>query len=109
MLSIELLPALNDFPTFQNIILTLQNYWAVQGCVIMQPYHTEVGAGTFNPATFLRCLDAEPWRVAHGAPSGLAGRAGSTVGRRPSSLISSRWAVSTSNRSLSRSPTDSSA
>jgi len=60
---------LTDFPTFQNIILTLQNYWAAQGCVIMQPYHTEVGAGTFNPATFLRCLDAEPWRVAYVEPS----------------------------------------
>ncbi|MBI5870622.1 MAG: glycine--tRNA ligase subunit alpha [Actinobacteria bacterium] len=60
---------MNDFPTFQNIILTLQNYWAAQGCVIMQPYHTEVGAGTFNPATFLRCLDAEPWRVAYLEPS----------------------------------------
>ncbi|MHB8792371.1 MAG: glycine--tRNA ligase subunit alpha [Thermoleophilia bacterium] len=60
---------MTDFPTFQNIILTLQNYWAAQGCVIMQPYHTEVGAGTFNPATFLRCLDAEPWRVAYVEPS----------------------------------------
>jgi len=60
---------LADFPTFQNIILTLQRYWAEQGCVIMQPYHTEVGAGTFNPATFLRCLDDKPWRAAYVEPS----------------------------------------
>ncbi|MEK6535866.1 MAG: glycine--tRNA ligase subunit alpha [Actinomycetota bacterium] len=60
---------MTDFPTFQNIILTLQNYWASQGCVIMQPYHTEVGAGTFNPATFLRCLDDKPWRAAYVEPS----------------------------------------
>lgn len=60
---------MSDFPTFQNIILTLQNYWAAQGCVIMQPYHTEVGAGTFNPATFLRCLDDKPWRAAYVEPS----------------------------------------
>ncbi len=60
---------MNDFPTFQSIILTLQNYWAAQGCVVMQPYHTEVGAGTFNPATFLRCLDDRPWRAAYVEPS----------------------------------------
>ncbi|MHB9053100.1 MAG: glycine--tRNA ligase subunit alpha [Thermoleophilia bacterium] len=58
-----------DFPTFQNIVLTLQQYWASQGCLIMQPYHTEVGAGTFNPATFLRCLDDRPWRAAYVEPS----------------------------------------
>jgi len=55
--------------TFQQIILTLQDYWARQGCVLMQPYHTEVGAGTFNPATFLRVLDDKPWRVAYVEPS----------------------------------------
>jgi len=60
---------LADIPTFQNIILTLQEYWAGEGCVLMQPYHTEVGAGTFNPATFLRCLDATPWRAAYVEPS----------------------------------------
>jgi len=49
--------------------MTLQQYWASQGCVIMQPYHTEVGAGTFNPATFLRCLDSQPWRAAYVEPS----------------------------------------
>ena len=60
---------MTDFPTFQDIILTLQQYWASQGCIIMQPYHTEVGAGTFNPATFLRCLDDNPWRAAYVEPS----------------------------------------
>ena len=56
-------------PTFQQIIARLQAYWEQQGCVVMQPYHTEVGAGTFNPATFLRCLDARPWRAAYVEPS----------------------------------------
>ena len=50
--------ARRSFPTFQQIIGRLQTYWEQQGCVVVQPYHTEVGAGTFNPATFLRCLDA---------------------------------------------------
>ena len=56
-------------PTFQEIIGRLQAYWESQGCVVMQPYHTEVGAGTFNPSTFLRCLDARPWRAAYVEPS----------------------------------------
>jgi len=56
-------------PTYQQIIGTLQSFWERQGCVIVQPYHTEVGAGTFNPATFLRCLDARPWRAAYVEPS----------------------------------------
>ncbi len=56
-------------PTFQEIIARLQAYWEGQGCVVMQPYHTEVGAGTFNPATFLRCLDGRPWRAAYVEPS----------------------------------------
>jgi glycyl-tRNA synthetase alpha chain len=60
---------LSQFPTFQQIVLSLQRYWASQGCVIMQPYHTEVGAGTFNPATFLRCLDDRAWRAAYVEPS----------------------------------------
>ncbi len=47
-------------PTYQAIIGALQSFWEKQGCVVVQPYHTEVGAGTFNPATFLRCLDARP-------------------------------------------------
>jgi glycyl-tRNA synthetase len=55
--------------TLQSLILALQEYWADQGCVLWQPYHTEVGAGTFNPATFLRVLGPEPWWVAYVEPS----------------------------------------
>jgi glycyl-tRNA synthetase alpha chain len=55
-------------PNFQEMIASLERYWADQGCVLMQPYHTEVGAGTFNPATFLRCLGPEPWRTAYVEP-----------------------------------------
>lgn len=54
---------------FQSIILRLLNYWADQDCLIAQPYHTEVGAGTNNPATFLRVLGPEPWKVAYIEPS----------------------------------------
>jgi glycyl-tRNA synthetase alpha chain len=56
-------------PTYQEIFLGLQRYWADQGCVVMQPYHTEVGAGTFNPATVLRCLGPRPWKTAYVEPS----------------------------------------
>ncbi len=56
-------------PTFQEMIARLEGYWAEEGCVLMQPYHTEVGAGTFNPATFLRSLGPEPWNVAYVEPS----------------------------------------
>ncbi|PLX85874.1 MAG: glycine--tRNA ligase subunit alpha [Desulfuromonas sp.] len=55
--------------TFQDLILSLQTYWAKQGCVIQQPYDIEKGAGTFNPATFLRSLGPEPWNVAYVEPS----------------------------------------
>ena len=55
--------------TFQDVILTLQNYWASKGCVIHQPYDLEVGAGTFHPATFLRVLGPEPWSTAYVQPS----------------------------------------
>ncbi len=54
---------------FQDIILTLQNFWAERGCVITQPYNSEVGAGTFNPATFLRALGPEPWNVGFVEPT----------------------------------------
>ena len=54
---------------FQDIILGLQGFWAEYGCVILQPYNSEVGAGTFNPATFLRCLGPEPWKAAYVEPS----------------------------------------
>ncbi len=55
--------------TLQSAILALQHYWADQGCVLWQPYYTQVGAGTMNPATFLRVLGPEPWRVAYVEPS----------------------------------------
>lgn len=55
--------------TFQDIILTLQQYWAAQGCVILQPLDMEVGAGTFHPATFLRAIGPEPWFAAYVQPS----------------------------------------
>lgn len=54
---------------FQSIIFKLQTYWASQGCLIWQPYYSQVGAGTMNPATFLRVLGPEPWRVAYLEPS----------------------------------------
>jgi len=56
-------------PPFQDLILTLQTYWARQGCVLMQPYDMEVGAGTFHPATTLRTLGRKPWNVAYVQPS----------------------------------------
>lgn len=55
--------------SFQDIILTLQNYWARQGCVILQPYDMEVGAGTFHPATTLKTLGPKPWNCAYVQPS----------------------------------------
>ena len=55
--------------TFQQLILKLQDFWAKKGCLIVQPYDVEKGAGTFNPATFLRCLGPEPWNVAYVEPS----------------------------------------
>lgn len=55
--------------TFQEVILALDKFWADRGCVIQQPYDLEVGAGTFNPATFLRVLGPEPWKVAYVEPS----------------------------------------
>jgi glycyl-tRNA synthetase alpha chain len=54
---------------FQDIIFSLQRFWSEKGCIIQQPYDVEVGAGTFNPATFLRVLGPEPWRVAYVEPS----------------------------------------
>jgi glycyl-tRNA synthetase alpha chain len=55
--------------SFQSLILTLQQYWAERGCVILQPYDVEVGAGTFHPATTLRSLGKKPWRAAYVQPS----------------------------------------
>ncbi|GLC37301.1 hypothetical protein PLESTB_001138600 [Pleodorina starrii] len=58
-----------DAPTFQEAIAKLQEYWASKGCAIWLPHNTEVGAGTMNPATFLRVLGPEPWNVAYAEPS----------------------------------------
>jgi len=55
--------------TFQELLITLQRFWADQGCLIGQPYDIEVGAGTFNPATLLRALGPEPWNAAYVEPS----------------------------------------
>tara|TARA_B100000809_G_scaffold224428_1_gene234564 strand:- start:99 stop:983 length:885 start_codon:yes stop_codon:yes gene_type:complete len=55
--------------TFQDTILNLQKYWITQGCVVLQPYDIEVGAGTFHPATTLRSLGSKPWRAAYVQPS----------------------------------------
>src|SRR5574341_2147572 len=55
--------------TFQELIIELERFWARQGCIIFQPYDLEKGAGTFHPATFLRCLWPEPWRAAYVEPS----------------------------------------
>jgi glycyl-tRNA synthetase alpha chain len=62
-------PSLDPTKSFQGLILTLQSYWARQGCVILQPYDMEVGAGTFHPATTLRSLGPKPWRAAYVQPS----------------------------------------
>jgi len=58
-----------NLKTFQGLIFALQDYWAEQGCAIVQPFDMEVGAGTFHPATFLRSIGPEPWNVAYVQPS----------------------------------------
>ncbi len=60
---------MSDRPSFQDIILRLHGFWAKQGCVILQPYDLEMGAGTFHPATTLRALGPLPWRAAYVQPS----------------------------------------
>ena len=62
-------PSADPTKSFQALILTLQNFWARQGCVIVQPYDMEVGAGTFHPATTLRSLGPKPWMAAYVQPS----------------------------------------
>ena len=62
-------PSLDPTRSFQGLILTLQYFWAKQGCVILQPYDMEVGAGTFHPATTLRSLGPKPWKAAYVQPS----------------------------------------
>jgi glycyl-tRNA synthetase alpha chain len=61
--------SLDPTRSFQGLILTLQAYWARQGCVILQPYDMEVGAGTFHPGTTLRSLGPKPWKAAYAQPS----------------------------------------
>jgi glycyl-tRNA synthetase alpha chain len=56
-------------PSFQELILRLHAFWAARGCAILQPYDSEVGAGTFHPATALRALGSQPWRAAYVQPS----------------------------------------
>jgi glycyl-tRNA synthetase alpha chain len=58
-----------EIVTFQDLIFALERYWAQQGCVVLQPYDMEVGAGTFHPATFLRSIGPEPWNSAYVQPS----------------------------------------
>jgi len=58
-----------DITTFQGLIFALQQYWAEQGCAILQPYDMEMGAGTFHTATFLRSIGPEPWNAAYVQPS----------------------------------------
>ncbi|WP_294394434.1 glycine--tRNA ligase subunit alpha [uncultured Sphingomonas sp.] len=55
--------------SFQSLILTLHDYWSAQGCVVLQPYDMEMGAGTFHPATTLRALGPNPWKAAYVQPS----------------------------------------
>ena len=57
------------FQTFQDTVLNLQKFWSKQGCIILQPYDMEVGAGTFHPATTLRSLGPKPWKAAYVQPS----------------------------------------
>ncbi|PZN93100.1 MAG: glycine--tRNA ligase subunit alpha [Hyphomicrobiales bacterium] len=61
--------AMNPTRSFQGLLLTLQRFWAERGCVVLQPYDMEVGAGTFHPATTLRALGPKPWKAAYVQPS----------------------------------------
>ncbi|MBV1694926.1 MAG: glycine--tRNA ligase subunit alpha [Hyphomicrobiales bacterium] len=63
------LPPLRPKESFQDLILTLQRFWGAQGCVVLQPYDMEVGAGTSHPATALRALGSKPWNAAYVQPS----------------------------------------
>jgi len=65
----EQTPGSNKGLTFQDLILTLQNFWASKGCVVIQPYDMEMGAGTFHTATFLRAIGPETWNAAYVQPS----------------------------------------
>ena len=61
--SAPVLGALRPKESFQDMILTLQQFWGAQGCVVLQPYDMEMGAGTFHPATTLRALGPKPWNA----------------------------------------------
>ena len=65
----DLPPHMDPRRSFQALILTLHRYWADYGCVVLQPYDMEVGAGTFHPATTLRALGPRPWNAAYVQPS----------------------------------------
>ena len=67
--SAMIIPAMDPTRSFQSLLLTLQQFWASHGCVILQPYDMEVGAGTFHPATTLRALGPRPWKAAYVQPS----------------------------------------
>jgi glycyl-tRNA synthetase alpha chain len=66
---LQALMSLNPRRSFQDLILTLHQYWGAKGCVILQPYDMEVGAGTFHPATTLRSIGPKPWAAAYVQPS----------------------------------------
>ena len=83
------MPAPEPRRSLQHMILALEQFWAERGCVIQQPYPSEVGAGTFNPATFLRSLGPEPWRVAYVEPSPVQRTAATARTRTASSSSSS--------------------
>src|SRR5207247_6120031 len=69
MAAADLPPHIRPERSFQGLILALQRFWADYGCVILQPYDMEVGAGTFHPATTLRALGPKPWNAAYVQPS----------------------------------------
>ena len=66
---IKKIPKKSNFLSFQDIIMNLQKFWGKNGCIILQPYDIEVGAGTFHPATTLRSLGPKPWKAAYVQPS----------------------------------------
>ena len=74
-------------PSFQDLILRLHAFWARQGCVILQPYDVEMGAGTFHPATTLRALGPKPWRAAYVQPSRRPRTAATATTRTGCSII----------------------
>ena len=78
--------------TFQDLIFALQSYWSRQGCVILQPYDMEMGAGTFHTATLLRAVGPEPWSAAYVQPR---------AGRPTVATATTRFACSTTTSSRS--------